>query len=52
MNLKSYNLSFATMINLMKMIDLGQLSVVSQPKRNELSEVHRFIQDYLDYRSR
>ena len=50
MSLKSYRLSYATMINLMRMIDLGQISVISLPKRQELSEVHRFIKDYIEYK--
>ena len=52
MNLNSYNLSYSTMVNLMKMIDLGQVNIVNQPKRNCLSEIHRFIRDYLDYKSK
>ena len=50
MTLSSYKLSTTTMINLMKMVDLGQISSVSFPKRKELSEVHRFIKDYVEYK--
>ena len=50
MSLNSYRLSYTTMINLMRLIDLGQISVVSFPKRQELSEVHRFIKDYVEYK--
>ena len=50
MSLNSYRLSYQTMINLMKMIDLGQISIVSFPKRKELSEVYRFIKDYIEYK--
>jgi hypothetical protein len=52
MDLNSYNLSYPTMINLMKMVDLGQISSVSFPKRKELSEVYRFIRDYLKFVSK
>ena len=52
MDFNSYKLPYSTMVNLMKMIDLGQINVVSRPKRNGLSEIHRFIRDYLDYKSK
>ena len=52
MNLNSYNLSYPTMVNLMKMVDLGQITSLSSPKRKELPEVYRFIKDYLKFVSR
>ena len=52
MDLNSYNLSYPTMINYMKIIDLGQISSVSFPKRKELSEIYRFIRDYLKFVSK
>ena len=52
MDLGSYNLSLSQMTNLMKLIDLGQITVVSLPKRNCISEIHRFIRDYLAYKSK
>ena len=51
MSLNSYNLSYATMINIMKMIDLGQLKVTGLPKRRELSEIQKFVKDYIEYKN-
>lgn len=51
MDLNSYRLSTSQMINLMKLVDLGQISIVGSPKRRELTEVHRFIKDYIKYKS-
>ena len=50
MSLSSYNLPYDTMVNLMRMIDLNQISISSFPKRKELVEVYRFIKDYIDYK--
>ena len=52
MQLYSYRLPYTTMIALMRMVDLGQLKIIGLPKRNESSEVQRFIKDYIDYKSK
>jgi hypothetical protein len=52
MPLYYYRLPYATMIALMKMVDIGQLKIVGLPKRNESSEVQRFIKDYIAYKSK
>jgi hypothetical protein len=49
MNLSLYNLSYPTMINLMNLVDSGLITINSLPKRLELSEIHRFLKDYIKY---
>ena len=49
MNLSLYNLSYSTMINLMNLVDSGLITINSFPKRSELSEIHRFLRDYINY---
>ena len=49
MNLSLYNLSYSTMINLMNLVDSDSITINSIHKRPELSEIHRFLKDYIKY---
>ena len=52
MDLSLYNLPLSTMAKLMNLIDLGQISLCGTPKRREMFEIHRFIKDYINYKSK
>ena len=51
MSFNSYNLPYTTMVNLMNMVNANQIKIVGLPKRNELTEIQRFIKDYMEYRN-
>ena len=51
MTFTSYSLSPSTMINLMRLVDTGRVTITGLPKRNEASAAQRFIKDYIREKS-